>query len=297
VLCLIPFAVYLVDLATRVKHKEHPPSQSVVLVTGASRGVGLGLSLHLASKGVMVVAGVRSPADLGVFAKTPNIHPLLLDVTSQDHLNRAHNEIAKLLQSTGKSFAGVVANAAMLSHTPAEYEADETEQRLFDINYFGVVRLIRKLFPLLVAQNSRIIIVGSAGALVPVPFLSTYVASKAALLSYSNSLRAEIEHMGVAVTYISLGSVKTDMLVNSKSTTEFAGTPYAALETEMVYVRRQVENLESNITDIVVELSDPIFNPYPPCIVHLGLDAKLSFWNSLLPQRILQTMVTKAWFH
>lgn len=286
---------WLLELATRVKHKEHAPTQTVVVVTGAGKGVGLALTLELASRGVLVVAGVRSERDLQKFPKDSNIHPFLLDVSLQHHRQAVLEEVTSLVQSTGRTFGGIVANAALLFRTPNEYDTDEQEQKVFDVNYFGTVRLIRTFFPLLLAHKSRVVIVGTTGIIMPVPFVSTYLASKSALLTYANSLRAEVEFQGVAVVYVSLGTVKTEMLSEASGGDALNGTAYAPLAQTMEKVFKQVEPLSATTQQVAPEMVDLLFIPYPPCTAYVGLDTKLSVLTGLLPRRVAQILSTTAW--
>lgn len=287
---------WVLDLATRVKHKEHVREQSVVLVTGAGRGVGLGLTLHLAAQGVLVLAGVRSPADLKNFPENPNIKPLLLDVANPEHHKSALSEVAAVLSSSKKSFAGLMLNAALLHRVPIEFETEEQTRRVFDVNYFGNVQLVREFLPLLKQHQGRAVLVGSSGQGVPMAFLSSYVATKAALLAFANVLRVEVESQGVAVTYVSLGTVKTDMLADASSGTEFNGTAYQQLAADMKVVFANNEVLTSTVEQVVPQMGDLLFVPFPPCTAYVGADAKVAPFLGLMPQRVIQKLTTKPPF-
>lgn len=91
--------------------------------------------------------------------------------------------------------------------SPIEIQREEDHRRVFDVNYFAAVELTRKFLPHLLQNKGRVVFIGSAGAIMPVPFLSSYVASKLALYSFANVLRTETERQGISVTYVMLGQV------------------------------------------------------------------------------------------
>lgn len=286
---------WILDLMTRVKHREHVREQAVVLLTGAGRGVGLGMTLQLASQGVLVLAGVRSAADLKSFPENPNIKPLLLDVSNPEHHKSALSEVAAVLSSSKRSFVGLMLNAGTLNRGPIELETEEQTRRVFEVNYFGNVQLIRKFLPLLREHQSRVVLVGSSAQGLPMPFLASYVATKAALLSFANVLRVEVESQGVAVTYVSLGSVKTDLLAEA-STGSFNGTVYQKLATDMDAVFASAESMMATVEQVAPEMSNLLFVPFPPCTAYVGMDSKLAPIIALMPQRVIQSLATKPPF-
>ena len=106
------------------------------------------------------------------------------------------------------NFCCLLNNAAIISDmAPIELQPENVQRRVFDVNYFAAVELTRRFLPLLLRNHGRVVFIGSAGAIMPVPFLSSYVASKLALYSFANVLRTEIERHGVSVTYVMLGQV------------------------------------------------------------------------------------------
>lgn len=240
-----------------------------------------------------MIAGVRSEDDLKKFSDNPNIRPVLLDVCLPEHRAAALREVTSVLRSENRSFVGIVANAASLNQVPSEFETEEQEQRVFNVNYFGTVRLIRKFLPLLIAEKGRAVIVGSFGRSLPMPFLATYLATKAALFAYANSLRREVERQGVAVTYVSLGSVKTDM-VGAASVDDFAGSAYQQLAAERRKVSARSAMLMTSSEDVSRGIDRALFAASPPCTLHLGPAAQVTRLTSLLPQRLLQIMMVKG---
>lgn len=81
---------------------------------------------------------------------------------------------------------------------------------MFGANVFGVIDMCQTFLPQLLLAKGTIVNVGSVAGHIPLPFMSTYSASKAALYAFSESLRIEIAPLGVKVIYINTGNVKTN---------------------------------------------------------------------------------------
>ena len=175
-----------------------------ILVTGACGGMGKAICQLLTEKGYNVY-GLD-------YKKSGNIKNFILcDVTDTASVESAFEQIKN---SAGKLYA--------IIHTAGIYDLDsllEIEEkrfcRIFDINLFGVYR-INKAFAPLLSQGGRIIITTSELApLDPLPFTGIYAMSKAALEKYAYSLRMEVNLLGISVSVIRPGAVKTDLLGDS----------------------------------------------------------------------------------
>src|SRR5690606_35507590 len=158
----------------------------VVLITGASSGLGRATARLLAERGYRVFGtSRRPPAD----APTGGVEPLALDVCAdasvaacvQTVLARA-GRIDALINNAGYELGGALEEATL-----------EEAQRQFETNFFGAVRMIRAVLPAMRRQGGgRIVNVSSLAGLAPVPFLGLYSASKFALEGYSEALRHEV---------------------------------------------------------------------------------------------------------
>ena len=182
-------------------------SNNYVLITGASSGIGRACAEYLASKGVKVYAGARKQDDINKLNKIENIIALEIDVTKQDTIDNAIDYIKT--QGTGLDVlinnAGI-ARAGPLMELPIE---DLYEQ--FEVNLFGLHRITKAVFPLLLESKGKIIMMSSDSGFFATPFFGPYCSSKFALEGYSDSLRRELLIFGVKVIIIEPGRVNTSI--------------------------------------------------------------------------------------
>ena len=178
--------------------------RSVVLVTGASRGIGQSTATLLAEHGYTVLGTARRPSR----ESARGFELLQLDVTSQESVNSC---ISAVLERAGR--IDVLVNNAGVGLIGAEEEASIEEARaLFDANLFGVARMVNAVLPAMRARHSGLIInFGSLGATLPVPFHGYLSASKAAVTTYSDALRVELKYLGVDVSVVEPGSTATHL--------------------------------------------------------------------------------------
>jgi 1-acylglycerone phosphate reductase len=188
--------------------------QQSILITGCSQGgAGNALALQFASKGFRVFATARSLKTL-TNLQGENIETLTLDVTDGSSIEALAAEISS---RTGGSLDILFNNAGTLYEAPA-IEADPARVRaLFNTNVFGLMEMTTALTPLLLASVSSdfspiIVNVASVLARVPNPFASAYNASKAAVAAYSDTLRLEVQPLGLKVKTLYMGEVSTPLM-------------------------------------------------------------------------------------
>ncbi len=179
----------------------------VALVTGASRGLGRAIALELAKRGFEVVATMRNPeaaADLPELAAQSGavLSTARLDVTRPETI-----QIPDGLRV-------LVNNAAIdEAYLPIEHTPIAQWRSIFETNFFGVVEVTRRALPALRSSGTGVICnVTSCAYLTPVPLFSVYRASKAAVGSLGESLRAELAPFGIRVVEVLPGPIDTDML-------------------------------------------------------------------------------------
>jgi 1-acylglycerone phosphate reductase len=169
--------------------------------------------LQFASKGFRVFATARSLKTL-TNLQGENIETLTLDVTDGSSIEALAAEISS---RTGGSLDILFNNAGTLYEAPA-IEADPARVRaLFNTNVFGLMEMTTALTPLLLASVSSdfspiIVNVASVLARVPNPFASAYNASKAAVAAYSDTLRLEVQPLGLKVKTLYMGEVSTPLM-------------------------------------------------------------------------------------
>jgi NAD(P)-dependent dehydrogenase (short-subunit alcohol dehydrogenase family) len=191
----------------------------VVMVTGVSSGIGASTARMLVEKGFRVFGTVRAETT----AVPDGVERIVLDVRDDESIDRG---IEKVLARAGKIDALV--NNAGASILGAIEETDlEQARALFDVNFFGAVRVTRRVLPLLRAQGrGRIVFISSVVGFLPAPFMGFYAASKHALEGYCESLDHEVRGFGVRAVLVEPGFTKTRIDANAAR----AARPIAAYD-------------------------------------------------------------------
>jgi len=186
--------------------------QRVAVVTGVSSGIGRATASELQARDYRVFGTVRAPA-----AELPEgVERVVVDVRDEASITAGVSEV---LEKAGR--IDVLVNNAGTSILGA-IEETETEQAraLFDVNFFGAVRMTQAVLPAMRAQRSgRIIFVSSVVGFLPAPFMGFYAASKHALEGYAESLDHEVRGLGVRALLVEPGYMKTRLDVNSSQAT------------------------------------------------------------------------------
>ncbi|XP_075939367.1 17-beta-hydroxysteroid dehydrogenase type 2 isoform X2 [Anarhichas minor] len=183
-----------------------------VLITG----FGLALALRLSESGLKVFAGVLDEDGAGAqqLRGCENLQVLQLDVTDNNQIETAHRYISTQVADTG--LWGLVNNAGVL-HCPvdAELQPITAFRCCMDVNFLSAVKMCQVFLPLLRRSRGRIVNVSSMAAEVPMPRLSAYGASKAALSVFSKVMRLELSEWGVNVALIQPAGFRTNIFGTS----------------------------------------------------------------------------------
>lgn len=180
----------------------------VILITGASSGIGEGIARELAAAGAKLMIGARRTDRLAVLAKElgSNVHFRALDVTSSTDLAA----FADAARSEWGRVDVIVNNAGVMPLSPmASLKVAEWDQ-MVDVNIKGVLYGIAAVLPEMVARGSgHVINIGSIGALAASPTAAVYCATKFAVRAISDGLRQE--HPDIRVTCIHPGVVESEL--------------------------------------------------------------------------------------
>jgi NAD(P)-dependent dehydrogenase (short-subunit alcohol dehydrogenase family) len=177
--------------------------ETVVLITGATSGIGRATAELLAAEGYRVFGTSRNPE-----GKTGAGYDLLpLEVSSDESVARC---VALVAERTGGRIDVLMNNAGTGILGAAEETTPEEALRLFQINFFGVMRVTNAVLPLMRARRAGTVInMSSSGGVAAVPFAAYYCATKFALEGYTEALRHELRPLGIAATVVAPGPVST----------------------------------------------------------------------------------------
>jgi NAD(P)-dependent dehydrogenase (short-subunit alcohol dehydrogenase family) len=197
-----------------------------ILITGASSGFGRLTAETLSRSGHMVFAAFRSPdgpkKHLADHFRSKNIQVLKLDVTNQSSVDVA---VARLLEASPNELDIVINNAGMASAGISEGFTPEQARELFEVNVFGVQRVLRATLPILRAKHAGLVInIGSILGRVTLPFFGLYGASKHAIEAMTDSYRYELSQLGVDVVLVQPSAHPTNMYAAAQQPAE-AGLP------------------------------------------------------------------------
>lgn len=184
-------------------------SGKVVVVTGAARGLGAELARQLTAAGATVALLGLEPAELqAVSTSCPRSAWWEVDVTDDAALAAVAEDVQRTL---GPAYA-VVANAGIAVGGPLLLSDPASYDRVIEVNLLGSVRSVRAFLPQVVQTRGYVLQIASMAALMPIPMMSSYCASKSGVEAFALSLRGELKHHGVKVGVGYLTWTDTDMV-------------------------------------------------------------------------------------
>lgn len=195
------------------------PTLDTALITGASTGIGAALAREFAGNGHDLILVARSLGKLQALADELSAqHGIRADVIAQDlsATDAAETLHAEVLRR-GLTVGILVNNAGLLFEGPYEATALASHQQLLQVNIGAVVALTHHVLPGMIARGQgRVLNLASTSAFQPVPYLATYAASKAFVLSFSEALAIELKGRGVTVTALCPGFTETEMIAKAE---------------------------------------------------------------------------------
>jgi len=215
----------------------------VVLITGASAGIGLSAAQQLMNKGVKVYAASRrgGTAQKAVSGPGEIIH-VKMDVNQEAEIALVVQQILK----ENKKLDALICNAGNGIAGSIEDTSPEEVRYQFETNFFGAVKTINACLPTFRAQGyGKIIATSSVAAIVPIPFQAFYSAGKSALLVYMQALAIEVKPFGIQCCTILPGDTKTEFTSARKYTIK-SQLPESAYTQKMKTSVGKMEKEEQN---------------------------------------------------
>jgi NAD(P)-dependent dehydrogenase (short-subunit alcohol dehydrogenase family) len=181
---------------------------NLIVVTGASTGMGAATAHELAARGFHVLAGVRRTADADAI-REDRVEPVILDVTEPEHIDALVQRVTT--DPHGRALRAVVNNAGIAVNAPVETLPLEQWRRQFDVNLFGHIAVTQALLPFLHDSKGRVVNISSVGGKVAMATYGAYAGAKYALEAVSDALRRELAPHDVQVVVVEPGGVQTEM--------------------------------------------------------------------------------------
>ena len=192
----------------------------LIVVTGASTGIGAATVKELARRGFHVLAGVRREVDadalrgLGI----EGIEPCLLDITVESDITAIADRVAR--DPRRRPLRALVNNAGIAINAPVETLPISQWRQQFEVNLFGHIAITQALLPALLNSSGTVVNISSVGGKVALPTYGAYAGSKFALEAVSDALRREVGAAKVKVVVIEPGAVKTEIAERGIATSE-----------------------------------------------------------------------------
>jgi len=208
-----------------------PQPGFVVLVTGASSGIGLETAVAAAKAGFTVVATVRDPARAPALVAAAAAAGVTVDVRRLDVIDAGSVDacVSGVVETYGRLDA-LVNNAGAAHVSTLEIDSLDDIRATFEVNFFGVVAMSRAAMPHLRASRGRLLAVSSVGGIIGQPFNEAYCAAKFAVEGFFEGLAPVAATVGVRVSVIEPGAVASSFVANAGLDPEAmlaAAGPYA----------------------------------------------------------------------
>ncbi|HCS74732.1 MAG TPA: hypothetical protein DIW17_12765 [Clostridiales bacterium] len=273
---------------------------NVVLLTGASSGIGKLTAEHLAELGCRVYGTSRKgmngtivfPNDGSQTANQGFIKMVQLDVC--DDLS-VQNAVDYVMQEEG--CINVLINNAGFGISGAIEETSEKEAfSQFNTNFFGMHRMCRKVLPIMREQKKGLIInIGSVAGTFPIPYQSMYSASKAAMKSYTEALRMEVRDFGVRAVIIEPGDTQTGFTDNRYYSLESENTAYPKGKASIEKMIQDERNGDNPI-GVAQTIGRLLNKKNPPARITIGIVYKVfTQLKRILPNRLVGFVLGKMY--
>ena len=262
----------------------------VVLITGASSGIGMATAQLLQGRGYRVYAAARQVEKMESLAQA-GVRLLALDVTREESMTSA---VQTILEEAGRIDV-LVNNAGYGSYGALEDVPMSEAKYQFEVNIFGLARLIQLVLPAMRRQQSgKIINVSSIGGRIGEPHGAWYHATKFALEGLSDSLRMELRQFNIPVVVIQPGAIRTEWNgIARRNLLKVSGhTAYRDLAQKHVRMLENADNRGSEPVVIAREIEKAIGSPRPKTRYAAGAGAKvILFLRSILSDRAFDQLV------
>lgn len=275
-------------------------NKKVILITGASSGIGYDAALILAEQGHKVYGAARR-VELLEQLRERGVVPVRMDVTDEvsmvDGVNAiidVEGRIDVLINNAGYGYMGAIENVTI-----------SEAKRQLEVNVFGLARLTQLVLPYMRKQHSgRIINTSSVAGKAVIPFGGWYNVSKYSVEALSDALRIEVQPFGIRVCLIEPGGIKTDWGIiaadNLEASSKETAYQNAGLSMARLLRKGYTSNLLTNPKRVAKAIARAVNAKKPRIRYRLGAGSGLIvFLHAVLPARwwdwIMRLVTSHAW--
>jgi NAD(P)-dependent dehydrogenase (short-subunit alcohol dehydrogenase family) len=253
----------------------------VILITGASSGIGRSTADLLLKQGHQVIGLSRSEPH-----KPYDFQHVKCDVSSElsvkaaiESIVKEHSKIDVLINCAGIGISGPLENMTL-----------EQAKKTLDVNVLGAFLMSKYALPYLRDTKGIIFNIGSVAGPITIPFQTFYSMSKAALQSFTEGLRLELKPLGVRAVSILPGDTKTSFTTRREKMAEDA--IYGKRLDRSIKVMEHDEQNGKDPISVARVINKLLFRKHPPVAVTIGFSYKLLvFLNKFLPKKLVQVIV------
>ena len=256
--------------------------EKVILITGASAGIGRACADRLHEGGWNVIGASRRGTSSGGWA------PIEMDVDSDGSVNKG---VAAVVEEQGRLDA-VVACAGWGLAGPVELTPITDAKDQLETNFWGAVRVVQAALPVMRRQGAgRVVLISSIGGIVGIPFQAFYSASKFAMEGYGEALAYEVAPFGIQVTLVEPGNVRTEF-TSSRRDVDSPDTDqtYTTAVAKAVGLMEKDEANGVDPSNVAAVVDKVLRSAKPPRRVSVGkLDERVGILGKrLLPYRLFE---------
>jgi NAD(P)-dependent dehydrogenase (short-subunit alcohol dehydrogenase family) len=238
-----------------------------VMITGCSSGFGLEIARHFLERDWHVIATMRTPRT-DLLPASSRLRIVALDVTDADSIDAAIAAVGPVDALVNNAGVGVI--------HPLEAVSMDTARAVFDANTLGTIAMTRAVLPAMRARRAGVIVnVTSTVTLAPLPLLSVYTASKAAVNAFTESLALELAPLGIRARLVLPGRAPGTRFGENARALMQGGVPaeYAPLLDE-VFARARAPGPVTQAQDVAQAVWRAVTDPAAPMRIAAGADAE-----------------------
>ena len=277
-------------------------AEKIIVITGASTGIGRACAMHFDQLGFSVLAGVRRDADGAALrsAASDRLTPLPIDVTDAGSIAAARAQVEAA--AGGRGVHGLVNNAGVGVGGPLEFVPLDDLRRQLEVNVIGQVAVTQAFLPMLRQARGRIVYIGSIAGRMATPFIAPYAASKFALEAITDALRVELRPWGIGVAIVEPGSIATPIWEKAKDTTKQVSDDlppeghelYGAAVSSLREVMADFEKRAIPAERVAKAVAHALLSKRPKTRYLVGTDARIqAALAAVVPDRINDRLIAR----